>query len=252
MTRFRSLTIAAAVAAAFAAPTVLAQQSGSPDPARAPQQRDGTGMPSGSPTQPPGAVSQDPANDPNRRPGGDRTGSTEPARTPQRDGTGMPSGSPTQPPGAISQDPANDPNRRAGTDRPGSADPARTPQQRDATGMPSGSPTQPPGAASRDRANDPTLRGSRDRSMGSPHGQYSAGTVREVQQALQSKGYDVGPIDGVIGPRTESALREFQQQQGLARSGRIDAQTLSALEVQPSGRSGAMGDRSSTGGRTGG
>ena len=205
MTRFSYLTIAAAVAAAFAAPTVLAQQSGSADPARTPQQRDGTGMPSGSPTQPPGSISQDPANDPNRRP-----------------------------------------------DRTGAADPARTPQQRDATGMPSGSPTQPPGAASRDRANDPTLRGSRDRPMGSPHGQYGAGTVREVQQALQSKGYDVGPIDGVIGPRTESALREFQQQQGLARSGRIDAQTLSALEVQPSGRSGAMGDRSSTGGRTGG
>lgn len=208
MTRFRSLTIAAAVAATFAAPTVFAQQSGSPDPARTPQ---------------------------------------------QRDGTGMPAGSPTQPPGAISQDPANDPNRRAGTDRPGSADPARTPQQRDATGMPSGSPTQPPGAASRDRANDPTLRGSRDRSIGSPHGQYSAGTVREVQQALQSKGYDVGPIDGVMGPRTESALREFQQQQGLARSGRIDAQTMSALEVQPSGRSGAMGSTnpSGTGGTTG-
>jgi N-acetylmuramoyl-L-alanine amidase len=205
MTRFRSLMIAAAVATAFAAPTVLAQQGGSADPSRTPQQRDGTGMPSGSPTQPPGAVSQDPANDPNRRPG---------------------------------------------SDRPGSADPARTPQQRDATGMPSGSPTQPPGAASRDRADDPTMRGSRDRSMGSP--QYGAGTVREVQQALQNKGHDVGAIDGVMGPRTESALRDFQQKQGLTRSGRIDAQTLSALEVQPSGRSGAMRERSSTGGTTGG
>jgi peptidoglycan hydrolase-like protein with peptidoglycan-binding domain len=60
----------------------------------------------------------------------------------------------------------------------------------------------------------------------------SAGTVREVQQALQSKGFDVGPIDGVMGPRTSAALREFQQQQGLKGSGRLDRETLSALNVR--------------------
>ena len=33
--------------------------------------------------------------------------------------------------------------------------------------------------------------------------------VREVQQALANAGYDPGPIDGIFGPRTKSALRKY-------------------------------------------
>ena len=33
--------------------------------------------------------------------------------------------------------------------------------------------------------------------------------VREVQQALADAGYDPGPIDGIFGPRTKSALRKY-------------------------------------------
>ena len=33
--------------------------------------------------------------------------------------------------------------------------------------------------------------------------------VREVQQALLAAGYDPGPIDGIMGPRTKSALRKY-------------------------------------------
>ena len=61
--------------------------------------------------------------------------------------------------------------------------------------------------------------------------------VREAQQALQQKGFDVGPIDGIMGPKTSAALREFQQAQGLKTSGRLDQQTLSALDVQADLRS---------------
>jgi peptidoglycan hydrolase-like protein with peptidoglycan-binding domain len=86
------------------------------------------------------------------------------------------------------------------------------------------------------------------------HGQYDSSTVRNVQQALQNKGYDVGTIDGVMGPRTKSALREFQQQQGLNRSGQLDQPTLSALDVQASAagaRSGTMDSAAPNGDRTG-
>jgi hypothetical protein len=55
--------------------------------------------------------------------------------------------------------------------------------------------------------------------------------VRSAQETLTRKGFDVGPIDGVLGPRTAAALREFQDQQGLARSGQLDEQTLKALDV---------------------
>lgn len=107
-------------------------------------------------------------------------------------------------------------------------------QQRDATGNPAGSPTQPPRSMSSDRA--------MDRSSGGRSQQHGASTVRDVQQALQSKGFDVGTIDGVMGPRTQAALRQFQQQQGMTSSGRLDQQTLSALNVSAAGdRSGTMG-----------
>lgn len=33
--------------------------------------------------------------------------------------------------------------------------------------------------------------------------------VREVQRALTVAGYDPGPIDGIMGPRTKSAVRKY-------------------------------------------
>jgi peptidoglycan hydrolase-like protein with peptidoglycan-binding domain len=55
--------------------------------------------------------------------------------------------------------------------------------------------------------------------------------VRSVQEALKQKGYDIGTVDGQLGPNTESALRQFQQAQGISQSGNLDQQTLSALGV---------------------
>jgi peptidoglycan hydrolase-like protein with peptidoglycan-binding domain len=39
----------------------------------------------------------------------------------------------------------------------------------------------------------------------------------------------VGTPDGAAGPKTARALREFQQQQGLPVTGRLDAATAGAL-----------------------
>lgn len=84
------------------------------------------------------------------------------------------------------------------------------------------------------------------RSIGASQGMgaqsQDSSAVRGAQQALHQKGYDVGPIDGVMGPKTSAALREFQQAQGLKASGRLDRQTLAALDVQ----SGAGGRTSSS------
>src|SRR5688572_4542185 len=41
-------------------------------------------------------------------------------------------------------------------------------------------------------------------------------TVQQVQQALSDKGYDPGPIDGMMGPRTRAALEQYQRQNDLA------------------------------------
>jgi peptidoglycan hydrolase-like protein with peptidoglycan-binding domain len=55
--------------------------------------------------------------------------------------------------------------------------------------------------------------------------------TKNIQQALREKGVDPGPIDGVMGPRTRAAIREFQQGQGLVASGRVDDATAEKLGI---------------------
>jgi carboxyl-terminal processing protease len=63
------------------------------------------------------------------------------------------------------------------------------------------------------------------------NGKASTEQVKSVQQALQGKGMDPGTIDGVMGPKTQAALRDFQKEQKLPQTGRLDAQTLEKLGV---------------------
>jgi peptidoglycan hydrolase-like protein with peptidoglycan-binding domain len=44
--------------------------------------------------------------------------------------------------------------------------------------------------------------------------------VSEIGADLQRLGYDVGPADGRLGPRTEAAIRDYQQRYGLPVDGR--------------------------------
>jgi hypothetical protein len=55
--------------------------------------------------------------------------------------------------------------------------------------------------------------------------------VKAVQKALQDKGMDPGPVDGIMGPKTMSALKAFQKDQKLTESGRLDDQTREKLGV---------------------
>ena len=45
--------------------------------------------------------------------------------------------------------------------------------------------------------------------------------LRELQSALQRLGYDPGPIDGLYGPKTATAIRAYQTATGLPVNGRI-------------------------------
>lgn len=53
--------------------------------------------------------------------------------------------------------------------------------------------------------------------------------VRGAQQALRDKGFDPGPIDGRMGPRTTAAVREFQSKENIIASGQLDAETRGRL-----------------------
>jgi peptidoglycan hydrolase-like protein with peptidoglycan-binding domain len=61
--------------------------------------------------------------------------------------------------------------------------------------------------------------------------------IRQAQMALRDAGFEPGTIDGVMGPRTESALRQFQAAQGLPQTGKLDTTTqqqLMAAQSPPS------------------
>ena len=63
--------------------------------------------------------------------------------------------------------------------------------------------------------------------------------VRPLQQLLRARDHPVS-VDGIFGPRTESAVRGFQQDRGLAADGIVGPQTWSRLVVQV--RRGSTGD----------
>ncbi|MCW5620773.1 MAG: peptidoglycan-binding protein [Burkholderiales bacterium] len=55
--------------------------------------------------------------------------------------------------------------------------------------------------------------------------------VQQVQQKLKDQGFDVGQVDGIWGPQTAEALKEFQRQQGMEATGDLSQSTLIALGV---------------------
>lgn len=59
-------------------------------------------------------------------------------------------------------------------------------------------------------------------------------TVTDVQQALKGKGQDPGPIDGMMGPQTQAALKAYQKAEGLEATGRLDAKTKASLGIDKS------------------
>jgi hypothetical protein len=59
---------------------------------------------------------------------------------------------------------------------------------------------------------------------------FTRDRVMRIQQALVDAGYDPGPVDGVVGPRTLSAIKTYQKNNGLAIGG-LTYETLVKLGV---------------------
>jgi len=53
--------------------------------------------------------------------------------------------------------------------------------------------------------------------------------VLGIQKALHKLGFYTGPLDGVVGPPTQEAIKEFQQASGLPANGIVDPKTQAAL-----------------------
>lgn len=58
--------------------------------------------------------------------------------------------------------------------------------------------------------------------------------VMELQAALRSRGFLDAEPDGIIGPNTRDAIRNFQLTQGMVADGHYSAEVLDALGVEPS------------------
>ena len=66
----------------------------------------------------------------------------------------------------------------------------------------------------------------------------SGNEVKEIQTKLKTWGYYTGSIDGVYGSRTVSAVKKFQQKNGLTVDGIAGAKTLSAMGIKSSSSTG--------------
>ncbi|MBL7198225.1 MAG: peptidoglycan-binding protein, partial [Candidatus Omnitrophica bacterium] len=53
--------------------------------------------------------------------------------------------------------------------------------------------------------------------------------VRYIQIALKNAGFNPGPIDGKMGPKTEKAIREFQKAKVLVPDGLVGPKTWNEL-----------------------
>jgi peptidoglycan hydrolase-like protein with peptidoglycan-binding domain len=56
--------------------------------------------------------------------------------------------------------------------------------------------------------------------------------IRKVQEALKAKGEDPGSIDGIMGKKTQVALKKFQEQNNLKATAMLDEHTAEKLGVQ--------------------
>ncbi|HXH02883.1 MAG TPA: lytic murein transglycosylase [Candidatus Competibacteraceae bacterium] len=55
----------------------------------------------------------------------------------------------------------------------------------------------------------------------------------ELQQRLDGQGYGLGQADGILGPRTRAAIRQYQRAQGLPADGYASAELLQRLRTVP-------------------
>ena len=59
---------------------------------------------------------------------------------------------------------------------------------------------------------------------------------REIQQGLQGQGFDPGGADGMFGPRTRAAIRNWQTSQGARATGYLDGTSVAGLRSSVAGQ----------------
>lgn len=68
-------------------------------------------------------------------------------------------------------------------------------------------------------------------SGGASNGPQASAEIAKAQRLLRDLGYQPGPADGLMGPRTRDAISDFQRTAGLSVTGAVDTQLLNTLEA---------------------
>lgn len=80
----------------------------------------------------------------------------------------------------------------------------------------------PPPAAAAQAAPDPSAAAA----------QMPTAAVREMQGRLRAMGFNPGPVDGIVGPLTESAAQQYRRARGLEATGAVDGSLLAQLRQE--------------------
>lgn len=108
----------------------------------------------------------------------------------------------------------------------------QAPSASDTQQMPSQNPsTNGPTSGSNRSASMPGTPG--ENPEGSKAATKSPEEMQKIQSALNQKGERV-KVDGIWGPQTAEAVRDFQKKNGLRPSGQLDNETLQKLDVASS------------------
>jgi murein L,D-transpeptidase YcbB/YkuD len=81
--------------------------------------------------------------------------------------------------------------------------------------------------------------------------ELSKNDMRAVEEALQTKGYKPGKIDGVADDEARAAIRAFQKDNGLPVTGMVDQKTADRLGVKIASKSGGSQQNRSSSGMSG-
>ena len=66
---------------------------------------------------------------------------------------------------------------------------------------------------------------------GTRHHRGTSAQISQAQTALHAAGFDPGPVDGRLGPKTQAALRAYQHAHNLRPTGTLDRETRKSLSV---------------------
>ena len=57
--------------------------------------------------------------------------------------------------------------------------------------------------------------------------------IKNVQRRLKARGYNIDKINGKLDSKTHNALTKFQSERGIGVTGRVNQNTLDALDITP-------------------